>query len=359
MAISAVPAHAGWQMAFSDDFNGTELDLNKWKHGDYFGLQSAPQHGDQQCYNQGNVSVSGGSLVLEARAEYPIGCNPDPGYLTFTSGQISTGFSFQQQYGYYEMRAKLPKTKGVEPLFRLSRPAEFQSPPPDIIVGATSGTSPQALVRYDYINEASTLDSFSAALTADYSTDFHRFGVDWQPGLLVWYVDGVEKARYADSSVTQDQLYMVLQMAVGNNKTGLPDNSTILPQQMMVDYVKVYSRVQDGQPDTLPPGAVNPDSKAPTVAITAPLLLARIQGDGKKFTAKAAASDDTGVAKVEFLLEGQLICTDTTAPYECQITTPVLPKHVLLKTMTLTMRASDAAGNKVSKSREILIVNVK
>lgn len=358
----ALPAHAGWQQTFNEDFNGTSLDITKWKMFDYWGLENNFQDGDQQCYTPNNVSVSGGNLILTARQEFPLGCNPDPGTLQFTSGQISTGMSFSQAYGYFEMRAQLPSGVGLESVFRLAEPGgAFPPRPPEISVTAKDGANAsEATARYSYFDEANELQTYESGYSnAALSSGFHVYGVDWQPGLLIWYVDGVERAR-TEIGVSSNPLYMILQLAVGNSRTGMPDASTVFPANMQVDYIRVYSRVNDGQPDTLPPG-VNPpapsDKKAPTVVYTAPVLLQRIVGDGKKFAVKVNATDNVGVTKVEFRLGNELICTDTTAPYSCDMKAPVLAKKELLRIVTIKVKAYDAAGNSTSKNREILIFN--
>lgn len=361
LALAALPAHAGWQQTFADEFNGTSLDTSVWKYSDYFGIESNIAQGDQQCYKAANVSVANGSLSLQARREFPPGCNPDPGILEYTSGQISTGFTFSQQFGYFEVRAKLPAGKGLHSVFRLAVPGgPFPPLPPEIRVAELNGGNPvQALLEYDYIANNSVQTASSVYNTTDLSTDFHTYGVDWQPGKLIWYVDGVERARYENSAVTESSLYPILQLAVGNNKVGSPDASTVFPSDMQVDYIRIYRRIADGNPDTLPPGAVNPDSQAPSLTITAPASLARIVGDGKKFTVKANASDNIAVSKVEFYFDSIGVCTDTAAPYECQMTAPLLGKKELLRGARLTVKAYDAAGNVTTKTRDIVIVNVK
>jgi beta-glucanase (GH16 family) len=76
----------------------------------------------------------------------------------------------------------------------------------------------------------------------DFSADWHTFGVDWEPGSLTWYVDGVERARFTDAAVTDKAAYLVLNLAVGGSWAGSPDGSTALPAKLQVDYVRVYQR---------------------------------------------------------------------------------------------------------------------
>ena len=79
----------------------------------------------------------------------------------------------------------------------------------------------------------------------DFSAGWHTFALDWQPGALVWYVDGVERWRYADASTIPDEpMYLLLDLAVGGDWPGAPDASTVLPSYFDVDYVRVWERVK-------------------------------------------------------------------------------------------------------------------
>ena len=75
----------------------------------------------------------------------------------------------------------------------------------------------------------------------DFSADWHVFAVDWRPGALVWYVDGVERWRLADAAVPSQPMYLLLNLAVGGAQPGVPDGSKVFPAYYDVDYVRVWS----------------------------------------------------------------------------------------------------------------------
>jgi beta-glucanase (GH16 family) len=88
---------------------------------------------------------------------------------------------------------------------------------------------------------------------ADFTSKFSTFGLDWRPGLLIWYVDGRETFRISSPDVTSKSMYLQLNLAVGGQWPGNPDQATPFPSSMAIDYVRVYKRVSDGVPDELPP----------------------------------------------------------------------------------------------------------
>lgn len=258
----------GWQQTFADEFNGSSLDTAVWKYADYWGLETSISAGDCQCYKPNNISFGDGALTIQARKEFPPGCNPDPGTLEYTSGEISTGFTFSQQYGYFEIRAWMPEGKGIFPQFELQVPGgAFPPRPPEIVIAEMYGQDPDT-VQQGY----STVDGFGNVFNyehefagPDFSEGFHTYGIDWQPGSLTWYVDGRETLRYIGSDVPMSALYPIIKMAVGSNEVGSPDASTVFPADLKIDYFRAYQRIDDGAPDALPPGAVADPGSAPVV----------------------------------------------------------------------------------------------
>jgi beta-glucanase (GH16 family) len=90
----------------------------------------------------------------------------------------------------------------------------------------------------------------TAAYTLDsgaFSDDFHVFAVEWEPEEIRWYMDGakfstVRKNDVPGKWVFDHPFYLILNVAVGGRWPGDPDDSTVFPQKMLVDYVRVYQR---------------------------------------------------------------------------------------------------------------------
>lgn len=194
-----------------------------------------------------NVALDGqGRLAITARREDWLG-------RPYTSARINTIGRFTRTQGRFEARIRLPVGQGIWPAFWLLG-ADF----------ATSGWP--ACGEIDVMEyrgqEPATVHgslhgpgySGGAALTAPFQLprgtfdgDFHVFAVDWQPDRITWLVDGIayRTVRPADLPggsrwVFDHPFVIILNVAVGGNFVGAPDNTTTFPQTMLVDHVRVY-----------------------------------------------------------------------------------------------------------------------
>ena len=327
-----------WQQAFGDDFNGTVLDATKWVTcywWDYYGCT----HGSDelQWYLPANVIVSDGTAKLRAQQQTILGS--DGKAYDYTSGMISTGSDtnlstpprFQYQYGYMEIRAKVPSGNGLWPAF-WSLPTD-QSWPPEIdameILGGSPSTNHMSL---HYRDSSGALGTAGSDFTGpDFSSDWHTFGVDWEPDAVVWYLDGVELFRYTNAeNIPNKPMYLLANLAVGG-WAGSPDASTVFPSDYQIDYVRVWQR----QADTTPP----------SVTITSPANGAKVRR-GSTITLAASATDNVAVSKVEFYVNGSLLCTRPSAPYSCSWKAPSGAK----RTYQIVAKAYDPAGNTSTSS---------
>lgn len=80
-----------------------------------------------------------------------------------------------------------------------------------------------------------------AVTVADLSVGFHTFAVDWQADFITYYVDDVQVFKEATPASCKVPMYVVIKLAVGGGKAGIPDSSTNFPAQMKIDYVRAYS----------------------------------------------------------------------------------------------------------------------
>ena len=102
--------------------------------------------------------------------------------------------------------------------------------------GTTSGTS-----------DATSIFALSAGRA--FADDFHLFAVEWEPGVVRFYVDTNLYATFTQSRwpaagtwVFDHPFFIILNVAVGGTLPGSPDSTTVFSQQMMVDYVRVYTK---------------------------------------------------------------------------------------------------------------------
>jgi beta-glucanase (GH16 family) len=81
----------------------------------------------------------------------------------------------------------------------------------------------------------------TAIETSDLSAGWHVYGVDWEPDHIVWYVDGVERFRFQDTAhIPNEPMYVIANLAVGGDWPGAPDNSTFLPADLLIDYIRIW-----------------------------------------------------------------------------------------------------------------------
>ena len=197
----------GWQLTFSDEFNGTTLDHKKWGVTYRTGNRTNNPDRELEWYIDNAHIVSDGTLKLIAKYE-----TAQSG-LPYTSGMISSKVdsnspylvNFYASYGYFESRMKVPSKPGTWPTFwLLPAPGGW---PPEIDIMEMHMASPRTNGMTSHINcnyPLSTPVCWSQAIGAPFvlppsegkfSDAFHVFSVDWQPGLIVWYIDGVERFR--------------------------------------------------------------------------------------------------------------------------------------------------------------------
>ncbi|MDB5650390.1 MAG: glycoside hydrolase family 16 protein [Hyphomicrobiales bacterium] len=269
----ASQAQAGWQLTFGDEFNGGSLDQSKWRLSDKWGNQTLAGNGEKQCYLPDAVAQADGKLVITARKQTTPAaqCKGAKEDMTYASGEITTSGcnqwesgpqcrrlkSFGQAYGYFEMRAKFAKGKGYWPAFWLM-PTDGSWPPEIDVVEALGHEPSKVYNTYHFNNAGGAHQQDGQAFDGqDFTASFNTYGLDWKPGLMVWYVNGKEVFRHAGADVTSKPMYLLLNLAIGGNWPGNPDASTTFPGTMEVDYVRVYRRVEDGKPDDKPPTAEN------------------------------------------------------------------------------------------------------
>ncbi|WP_329182635.1 discoidin domain-containing protein [Streptomyces sp. NBC_01477] len=235
------PEHLVW----SDEFNGaagTKPDTGKWTQDTGNG-----QNGELETYTNGdNTTMDGaGNLVIEARKE----ANGQ-----YTSGRINTSDHFNFTYGHVEARIKVSGTQGLWPAFWMLG-SNFKTGTPwpnsgeiDIMehVGKVADSVYSTLHAPAY-NGGNGYGSPYTLAGSDFASDFHTYAVDWDSTHMTFSVDGhafftADKATVEATRgpwVYDHPFYIILNNAVGGDWPGAPDASTVFPQRMLIDYVRV------------------------------------------------------------------------------------------------------------------------
>jgi beta-glucanase (GH16 family) len=159
----------------------------------------------------------------------------------YTSGLITTQFSFSQVYGVFEMRARLPNGRGLWPTFWLL--PKDRSWPPEIDIFEILGQEPTVLHTNAHSKATGThTDVAEVIRVPDTSADFHTYTVDWQKDEIRWYFDGFEIARAPTPADMHKPMYILAGLPIGGHWVGRPDQSTHFPAVLTIDWIRAYRR---------------------------------------------------------------------------------------------------------------------
>ena len=249
-------ANRGWKLVWSDEFNGPDgspPDASKWEFvtgGNGFGNRELEYYTARLV----NAHQRRGKLTIVASRESFTGS--DGVTREFTSARLKTSGKFSQAYGRFEARLKLPIGQGLWPAFwllgddisKVGWPAcgeidimELVGSAPSTILGTIHGPG--------YSGDKGPSTKFTLPGGKRFSDGFHVFAVEWEPGVIRFYVDRTLYVTRTPADlpagtrwVFDKPFFIILNVAVGGNLPGPPDASARFPQTMLVDYVRVYSR---------------------------------------------------------------------------------------------------------------------
>ena len=255
MAAAESPKH-GWKLVWHDEFNqpdGSAPDPAKWTvltGGNGWGNHELEYYTSRPA----NVEIRHGRLVIHARRETFTG--PDHVTREFTSARLQTRGHFSQTYGRFEARIRIPRGQGMWPAFwmlgddigKVGWPADGEI---DIMenIGREPSTVHGTVHGPGYSGDAGISAPYSLPSGRAFADKFHVFAVEWEPGVIRFYADGKLYATVTPANlppgkkwVYDHPFYLLLNLAVGGGWPGAPDSTTHFPQQMEVDYVRVFQR---------------------------------------------------------------------------------------------------------------------
>ena len=259
----------GYELVFSDEFNGTELDLSKWNTsylwGDELVINSEEQHyvdiTNKPDFGYNPFSLDGEALTISS-IRTPDELKDKAFNQPYLSGVITSYDSFKFTYGYVETRAKLPFGQGLWPAFWLLN-AYYVDDKPEIDIMEFIGDNQDVVYHtYHYYDPDGTLRSTDSHPTVgtDFTNGYHTYGVEWLPGTLRFYVDGILRHTVIDSKVSQQDMYIIANTALGGWWPGSPNASTPFPAEYKIDYIRAYQKTDGimqsdpnaGMPSNLP-----------------------------------------------------------------------------------------------------------
>ena len=229
-------AAPGWVLTWSDEFDGPALDGTRWRveHA------ALTKNNELQYYLPDEVYLEDGCLVLRSRER-------EHGGRRYTSGLVDTQNRFSQAFGRFEVRAKLPKGRGIWPAHWML-PDDHPAWPPEIDIMELLGHEPDTVHLTQHWGTWPNNASHGVPFVGpDFSEGFHVFTVEWSPDRIDWFVDG-ELRHSSTESVPRIPFYLILNTAVGGDWPGNPDATTTFPQHHLIDYVRVYRRASADRP---------------------------------------------------------------------------------------------------------------
>ncbi len=249
-------AKKGYSFKWGDDFTGTSLNRSDWNvelHAPGWVNSELQEYVD----SDENIQVKDGNLLLK-----PVEKTNADGTKSYTSGRINTQGKHDFKYGYFECRAKVPAGKGYLPAFWMMPTDEnlYGQWPKCGEIDIMEVMGQETNKAYGTIHYGEPHDqsqgTYTVSETNNFVDNYHTYACEWEPGKIIWYIDGVKfheesdwfSAKSGQGEVTYpapfDQpFYMILNLAVGGSWVGYPDETTTYDdQQFAIDYVKVYQK---------------------------------------------------------------------------------------------------------------------
>jgi beta-glucanase (GH16 family) len=236
-------SYPGYNLVWSDEFNGSTLS-NDWTFDIGTG-SSGWGNNELQYYTDQNYSLNNGYLEITAKSET---FNTQE----YTSTRLKTQGLKSWKYGRIDVRAALPYGKGIWPAIwmlgnninSVSWPACGEIDIMELIGGeGANDKTVHGTAHWDQAGHAQFGDSYTLN-SGKFADEFHVFSVIWDANSIKWLVDDVQYNQLTINPSEMDELqqnfFLILNVAVGGNWPGNPDASTIFPQKMYVDYVRVF-----------------------------------------------------------------------------------------------------------------------
>lgn len=243
--IAAPSLHRpGWRLTWHDEFDGPTIDTSRWEvltRMDNFNEEKQAYLPDQAAIVDGKLQITAADTPYRGKS--------------YRSARLESWF--EQAYGRFEVRAKIPATQGIWPAIWLLPRSEGWPDGGEIDIMENRGSEPTIVSSayhfanrdgdHAYVTDAHR-DRDEQGQPIAWHEGFHIYAAEWTPDEIRFYVDGFEHYRITgdDAPISGTPMSIVLNVAVGGWFDGDPDGSTVFPQAMLVDYVRVYQTPEPG-----------------------------------------------------------------------------------------------------------------
>jgi beta-glucanase (GH16 family) len=244
-----------WELVWQDEFNTIPADSlpdsNKWTYdlgGGGWGNNEWQVYTNSKENVRLDVDDTISSLKIIARQEG----------VGYTSARIKTQGIFEQAYGRFEARIKMPYGPGMWPAFWLLGADIDENPWPacgEIDIMEYRGQEPNRIhgtIHGPELFSSNAITQTYGLENARFDTDYHLFAVEWTEEVIDFFVDETLYQRITKTDVESaggtwvydDPFFIILNVAVGGNFVGESVAGTVFPQTLYVDYVRVYQEVK-------------------------------------------------------------------------------------------------------------------
>ena len=240
---STPESYDGMELVWSDEFDASSIDNSNWTFETGTGNWGWGNN-ELQYYQENNTSIIDGNLVIEARKESVDNSN-------YTSSRIITRDKKSFKYGRVDIRAVMPEGQGIWPALWMLGSNHFQVGWPtcgeiDIMEMIGGGDGRDNVLRGTaHWNQGGHV-SYGQGYTheSNLSDEYHVYSIIWDDQNIRWYFDDI---NFNTMDITSEALsafhnnfYFIMNVAVGGVWPGSPDNTTLFPQWMIVDYIRVF-----------------------------------------------------------------------------------------------------------------------
>jgi beta-glucanase (GH16 family) len=242
-----------WKLAWSDEFDADTIDVNNWN----FQVVEAGRFNDEwQRYTNSNDNayIENNHLVIKSVHESDV-----HGTNQYTSARLHTANKHSWKYGKIAARIKLPQGEGIWPAFWMlgANIDENGGDTPwsqsgEIDILELYGSKDDAVIEANaHFADASGSHAMMGAAAfklkqGKFADAFHIFELEWYANSISWFVDG---EQFASMPISSDELsefhkdfFILLNIAVGGTHAGRPDDKSMFPQYMYIDWVRVYKK---------------------------------------------------------------------------------------------------------------------
>lgn len=233
--------YPGYHLVWNDEFSGNALSSQFWSYetgGEW-------SNNELQYYRQENTTVANEVLTIEARKE-------NFGGRSYTSSRLVTRNKKSFKYGRIDIRALLPEGQGIWPALWLlgdnittaGWPKCGETDIMEMVGGSGRENTVHGTVHWDQDGSHAFTGNGYTLSSGVFADEYHVFTIIWDATTIKWYVNNI---KFNEVDITPIQMsefhqsqFFIFNVAVGGTWPGNPDATTIFPQQLKVDYIRVF-----------------------------------------------------------------------------------------------------------------------